>query len=77
MLQKRPFYRAIGGWLAVRRRELNMTQERVANEIGIPRLGYLRSEAGDRCLSAWELWRLSKVLKFNPTTLFKELEAEG
>lgn len=58
--------------LANKRKELNMTQEEVAERVGIARTTYAMIETGKRNTSVENVKKIAKVLNFEWTLFFEE-----
>lgn len=55
-------YRSVGGFIAVRRNELKLTQENVAKKVGLSRASLANIEAGRQKILLHYLYRLAAVL---------------
>jgi transcriptional regulator with XRE-family HTH domain len=66
----------IGDRLATMREKLNLTQEEVAEELGIPRSGVSLIESGDRGIKIEEIKQYSKILHTKIEKLMEPVKPE-
>lgn len=67
---------AMGKRIAERRRELGLTQEKVAERVGIAYQQYNKVEHGKSCLGSYPLLRVSEVLNISADYLLTGVSAE-
>lgn len=63
-----------GSYIRMRREQLNLTQEDVAESLGLSRSVYSRYEKGDRTVSPDTIFKLQKLLNFSVDDFFKLYE---
>lgn len=64
-MDETPFNSALGMQLAMRRRALRLSQQQVADTIGIHRPSYTLIESGNRNVTALEIVRLCRALRLD------------
>lgn len=65
---------AFGKAIKIRRVELEISQEALANEAGIARSFLSSIERGSKSASLQSIWKISIAMKCNPSDLFKVAE---
>jgi transcriptional regulator with XRE-family HTH domain len=71
------YYQAIGEKIKIIRESINLTQDDLAQRLGLTRPAISNIEKGERKLSAEETFEISKILNINPGTLLNpETKAE-
>ena len=56
------FFKALGGRIASARKAQNMTQQQLADQLGIAQQTFAHYEVGDRCFPASTLPKLAEIL---------------
>ncbi len=69
--------RHVGLRIRMRRRELGMSQERLAEAIGLTFQQVQKYERASNRVSASKLWEIAKVLRTNVAYFYDGLEGEG
>lgn len=70
------FYKNFGKLIQEKRKEAGLTQEIVAESLGINRATLANLEAGDHRMLAHHYFELCLILKLNPNDLFSEYKIE-
>lgn len=66
----------LGAIMAMKRRNLGLTQEEVAKELDITTSSWSRIERGETALNIEQLLLVCKLLNFKPSELLKEAETQ-